>query len=292
MGTYGIVNINDYGTAGTATGFNHGFFAQDAWTLGKGITINAGLRIEREYLPAENQPVTQKITQPINFGWGDKIAPRIGAAWDVFKNGKMKVFGGYGEYYDQMKLNVAISSYGGQNWEECWFALMQPALSDITPAFNSERPLLHRHRLQPHGQLGLGGNALADITFLEGQNNRANPDHLLHLQRDRRRHGSGPQAVRSARLELGVDYQISPNVAFEARWDRRRLDHVIEDSAIFNPAMGETFVIVNPGQGVNSTFNGFWNFLYGTPPDCTNNTCPANRRSFPPPAATTDWNSG
>ena len=45
--------------------------------------------------------------------------------------------------------------------------------------------------------------------------------------------------------------------------------------------MGETFVIVNPGQGVNSTFNGFWNFLYGTPPDCTNNTCPAAQKVIP-----------
>ena len=49
----------------------------------------------------------------------------------------MKVFGGYGEYYDQMKLNLAIGSYGGENWEECWFALMQNDLTGITPAFNS-----------------------------------------------------------------------------------------------------------------------------------------------------------
>ncbi len=49
----------------------------------------------------------------------------------------MKVFGGYGEYYDQMKLNLAIGSYGGEIWEECWMALMQPTLAGITPAFNS-----------------------------------------------------------------------------------------------------------------------------------------------------------
>ena len=71
------ININDYGTSGTATALNHGFFAQDAWTLGKGITINAGLRIEREYLPAENQPVTQVLTRPINFGWGDPRSLRV-----------------------------------------------------------------------------------------------------------------------------------------------------------------------------------------------------------------------
>ena len=36
---------------------------------------------------------------------------------------------------------------------------------------------------------------------------------------------------------FGVDYQIGTNLAFEARWDRRRLDHVIEDSSIYQPAM-------------------------------------------------------
>jgi hypothetical protein len=78
-----------------------------------------------------------------------------------------------------------------------------------------------------------------------------------------------------------VDYQIKPTLSFEARWDRRRLDHAIEDSAIFNPSIGETFVIVNPGQGINSTFNGFWNFLYGVAPDCVSNTCPANQTVIP-----------
>lgn len=280
VGTYGVVNINDYGTAGTATGVNHGFYAQDAWTLGHGITINAGLRIEREYLPAENQPASQKITQPINFGWGDKIAPRIGAAWDVFKNGKMKVFGGYGEYYDQMKLNVAISSYGGQNWEECWFALMQPNLTGVDPAFNSGGRYCIGTGTSPTVNWGAGG-APSGLTFLEGQNNRANPTTCSTCSVTEEGTAPGLKPYAQHDSNFGIDYQVAPNIAFEARWDRRRLDHVIEDSAIFNPAVGETFVIVNPGQGVNRTFNGFWNFLYGTPPDCVHNTCPGAQTVIP-----------
>lgn len=280
VGTYGTVNVNDYGTTGTATALNHGFFAQDAWTLGHGVTVNAGLRVEREYLPAENQPITQKITRPINFGWGDKIAPRIGAAWDVFKDGKMKVFGGYGEYYDQMKLNLAIGSYGGEIWEECWFALMQPDLTGITPAFNSTGAYCIGSGTSPVVNWA-GGTAPSGLTFLEGQNNRANPTtcSTCSITEEGTAPGLKPYAQHDS--SFGVDYQIKPNVAFEARWDRRRLDHAIEDSAIFNPSVGETFVIVNPGQGVNSTFNGFWNFLYGVPPDCVNNTCPSNQKVIP-----------
>jgi hypothetical protein len=280
-GTYGTVNVNDYGTAGAATGVNHGFFAQDAWTIGKGLTVNVGLRVEREYLPAENQPVSQKITKPIDFSWGDKIAPRIGVAWDVFKDGKMKVFGGYGEYYDQMKLNVAISSYGGQNWESCWFALTQPTLSGINPAFNGG------------GRYCVGsgttatvnwasGTQPAGVTYLESQNMRTNPTTCSTCSVTEEGTAPGLKPYAQHDSSFGVDYQLKPTLAFEVRWDRRRLDHAIEDSSLFNPAAGgETFVIVNPGQGVDKTFNGFWNFLYGAEPDCVNNTCPGNQNSIP-----------
>ena len=73
---------------------------------------------------------------------------------------------------------------------------------------------------------------------------------------------------------VGVDYQLTPTLAFEARYDRRRLDHVIEDSALVNPAIGETFVIVNPGQGVNSTYDKFFNFLYGVNNSNCGSACP------------------
>lgn len=280
VGTYGTVAVNDYGTTGQATALNHGFYAQDAWTVGGGLTVNAGLRIEREYLPAENQPSTQKITKPINFGWGAKIAPRIGAAWDVFQNGKMKIFGGYGKYYDQMKLNLAIGSYGGEIWEQCWYALMEPNYANIDPAFNSG------------GQYCIGtgtsattnwasGSTPTGLTFLESINNRANPTTCSTCTETEEGTAPGLKPYAQHNSSLGVDYLISPNLAFEARWDRRRLDSAIEDAAIYNAAVGETFVIINPGQGVDTTFNKYWTFLYGTAPDCVNNTCPTAQKQSP-----------
>ena len=280
VGTYGVVNINDYGTSGTATALNHGFFVQDAWTLGHGLTINAGLRIEREYLPAENQPITQKFTRPIDFGWGAKIAPRVGAAWDVFQNGKMKVFGGYGKYYDQMKLNLAIGSYGGEIWEQCWEALMTPSLASVTPAFNSVGSYCIGSGTSASVNWASGSQP-SGLTFLESQNNRANPTTCSTCSVTEEGTAPNLKPYTQHNTSFGVDYLIRPNIAFEARWDRRRLDSAIEDAAIYNPAVGETFVIINPGQGVDKTFNGFWTFLYGTPPDCTTNHCPAAQNSIP-----------
>ena len=274
VGTYGTIDVYDFGSGGRAIAYNNGFFGQDAWTIAKSITIDFGLRAEREYLPAENQPSTAKISKPINFGWGDKVAPRVGAAWDVYKNGKMKIFGGYGQFYDQMKLNVAISSYGGQYWQECWYALNTPTLSGINPVYNNGRDCSgFTSSSQANGITSTPTPAAGGLYFLENQNLRAFPTSCSTCSVAQEGTAPGLKPYAEHMSDFGVDYQLSQNVAFEARWDRRRLDHVIEDSAIYNPAVGETFVIVNPGQGVNRTFNGFYNFLYGTAPTC-GGSCP------------------
>src|SRR5579862_46834 len=154
-GQYGYLYAYDIGSLGKATSYNHGFFVQDSWTIARGLTINAGVRLEREYLPAEQQPAGG-ISHPIDFSWGDKIAPRIGVAWDPTGRGKMKIFGGYGQFYDQMKLNLAISSFGGQFWQNCYYALNTSNVASIAlvgtvavwEAMPRPRPILVAQRLR------------------------------------------------------------------------------------------------------------------------------------------------
>jgi hypothetical protein len=267
-GQFGYLDIMDYGSNGAATSINHGFFFQDAWTIGRGLTVNAGLRVEKEYLPAEDQP-TGGISRPINFGWGDKLAPRLGAAWDVFKDGRMKVFGSYGVFNDIMKLNLAISSFGGQYWQNCFYAMNTDQLQTFVPVFNSSVHDCNGPNSATQGNFAGGvGATPAGYTFLENQNFRTFPTSCATCTPTEEGVANNIKPYRQHDSVFGTDYQIHKNLAFEARWDRTRLDHVIEDSAIFNPAIGETFVIVNPGQGVNKSFDGFYNFLYGTPSGC------------------------
>src|ERR1700730_17120845 len=266
QGQYGYISVYDFGSGGNVTSNNHSLFFQDSWSIAKGLTINGGLRIEKEGLPAENQP-TGGISTPINFGWGDKIAPRIGVAWDPFRNGKMKVFGGYGQFYDQMKLNLAISSFGGQFWQQCYYALDTPNIASIAPVFGTD----HRYCVGPDSssQANFGGATPAGLTFLEHQNFRTFPTTCSTCTKTEEGVAPGLKPYKQHEFTLGVDYQLTRTLAFEARYDRRRLDHVIEDSSIFNPNIGETFVIVNPGQGANKTFSGFYNFLAGLSPGDT-----------------------
>jgi Carboxypeptidase regulatory-like domain len=264
-GQYGYINVLDYGSGGQATSNNDGFFAQDSWSIARGLTINAGIRVEKEYLPAEDQPAGG-ITRPINFGWGDKIAPRIGVAWDPTGRGKMKIFGGYGQFYDQMKLNLAISSFGGQYWSNCYYALDSSDVSSIAPQFSSTNRYCGGIGTNSASEANFGGTTPAGVTFLENQNYRTNPTTCSTCTVTEEGVAPGLKPYKQHESTVGFDYQIAPTLAFEARYDRRRLDHVIEDSALVNPTIGETFVIVNPGQGVNSTYDKFYNFLYGLTP--------------------------
>lgn len=276
QGLFGFATVRDFGSYGYAQSRNHGLFVQDAWTIGHGVTINVGIRFDKEYLPAENQPAGT-IGNPINFSWGYKIAPRIGAAWDVLKNGKFKVFGSYGAIYDIMKLNLAISSFGGQYWQNCAYALDTADLSVIVPAFNSAG------RDCSGGASGqanwASGTTPAGLTFLENQNFRTFPTTCSTCTAGQEGVAPGLKPYRQHETVFGADYLIGKDLALEVRWDRRRLDHAIEDAALFSASIAsETFVIVNPGQGANRTFDSFFNFLFGTPPPaCSGTDCPPQR---------------
>jgi hypothetical protein len=273
QGKYGYINVLDYGSGGQAISFNHSFFVQDSWSFARGFTINYGLRIEREYLPAENQP-SGGISHPIDFSWGDKIAPRIGIAWSPMRNGKMKIFAGYGQFYDQMKLNLAISSFGGQFWSNCYYALDTSNVASIAPVRDSGGRYCGGIGTTSASPANFGTTPPANITFLENNNFRTNPTTCSTCTITEEGVAPGLKPYKQHEATAGVDYQVTPTLAFEARYDRRRLDHVIEDSALVNPAIGETFVIVNPGQGVNSTFDKFNNFLYGINNSNCGSACP------------------
>ena len=236
------------------------------------------------------QLATAHLQKPINFGWKDKIAPRIGVAWDVFRDGKLKIFGGYGVFYDQMKLNVAISSFGGQYWDNCVlcphrFELPRRSIHSTTAPHRVDiAPLVTLRRVRYFA----GGNAPSNTTFIENLNQRAFPTTCPTCSAVQEGVAPGLKPYEQHEALFGTDYQVSRTVALEVRYDRRRLDHVIEDAAVYNPAIGETFVIVNPGQGVNATVSGYCNFLYGYgAPGCDNqggafpaNNNPAAARSY------------
>ena len=288
-GQYGYLTVQDFSTILTApaSDYNHALYIQDSWNLGKGLTLDVGLRIEKESLPA---PAGVKIPA-INFPWSDKIEPRLGAAWDPTGTGKMKIYGFYGVVNDVMKLLVAQTSWGAQSYELCTYALGPDggpngfSVSDINIVFKNGRAC-------PNGpattQANFGGPVPASLT------DSGSGVSLIENVNERPMEPVAPNVkpYRQHEYVAGVEYELSPRLMLHARYDRRRLDHAIEDASLSDVNWGETYAIVNPGEGVNSTIDGYANYLqslgqsFGVPGwqfdatafgSCPN--CPANPKA-------------
>jgi carboxypeptidase family protein/TonB-dependent receptor-like protein len=295
-GLYGLAVVQDFSTILTkpASDYNHALFVQDSWNVGRGLTLNLGIRIEKEYLPA---PSGYNI-KSINFNWSDKIAPRLGLAWDPTGHGKMKIFGSYGVVNDVMKLLLAQTSWGAQAFEQCIYALGP----DASGGFSAS----DLNVMYVNGRACPNGPATTQANFTTGA---TPPPSLMDAKsgislieninlRPWEPVAPGVKPYRQHEYVAGWDYQISRDWAFEARYDRRRLDHAIEDASLSDPAWGETYTIVNPGEGVNKTIDGYAAFLtsigqaygvpgwafnagsFGAPLFGTCPTCPANPKAI------------
>jgi hypothetical protein len=122
-GAFGYYEVNDTGTAGSAAASIAHLFVQDQWTRGN-LTMNVGMRVERETIPSYRPELRPHA---IRFGFGDKIAPRIGAAYDLRGDGRTKLFGSYGRYYDWTKYDLSRLSFGGDIWKVYYRSLDDPA---------------------------------------------------------------------------------------------------------------------------------------------------------------------
>ncbi len=289
-GQYGYLYVQDFATVLTtpASDWNHALYVQDAWQVGKGVTLDLGLRIEKESLPA---PGGIKVSS-INFPWSDKIEPRLGAAWDPTRKGTMKIFGSYGVVNDVMKLLLAQTSWGAQAYEQCVYALGPNQnntfnASDIDLVFKGGRAC-------PNGPATTGANFGSGQVPTSLTDARSGVSLIENVPyRPWEPVAPGVKPYRQHEYVAGWDYEIKPGWAFEARYDRRRLDHVIEDASLADPAFFELYTIVNPGEGVNKTIDGYADYLtsigqaYGTPGTAFNSvapfgtcpSCPANPKA-------------
>ncbi len=225
QGQYGyfIVGTNVTNTGGTEQ-FAHALYIQDAWQVGHGLTLNLGVRFDQERQP----PYDANRFPTVEFGWGDKIAPRLGAAYDVLHNGKLKIYGSYGKFYDIMKMGLARGSFGSDYWHNCVYALDTANFTSITPTY----PL-------GGGCPPTGPAPGVNARFIENVDFRA-------TKADPRDPAISPTMKPMLQHEYaaGVDWEISRNWGLETRYSRKRLDRTIEDMAITDN-LG--FYIGNPG---------------------------------------------
>jgi hypothetical protein len=119
-----------------------GFFAMDDWRVRPGLTLNLGIRYDRE-LGSSNQDLNlASFPQPIPFigvpskrGSKKDFGPRIGIAWDPFQNGRDVFKAGFGIYYNNIQTLLNFNE--NRNLAECNIIISNPTYPD---PFNGQSP--------------------------------------------------------------------------------------------------------------------------------------------------------
>jgi hypothetical protein len=200
------------------------FYLQDSWTIGDRLTINAGLRAEKEYIPAYTDDPAYAGVRPIDFDFKEKLAPRIGAIYDVFGDSSLKVFASYAIYYDVMKLLMAAISFGGYSQKTAYYSLDSYEWDKIGK--NGSYP----------------GNLLFFYDWMPISLDVVDPDLKPMSQRE---------------ISFGAEKQLGENVSAGLRVVQKHLRYAIEDMGILFPDGTLHYYYANPGYGYSRlTTNG------------------------------------
>jgi hypothetical protein len=218
-GTWGYYEVNDRRIQNKAGNNIHALYVQDQWTVGTKLTLNLGLRTENEVVPTFRP---EYLKNAFEFGWKEKMAPRLGAAYDLWGDGRMKVFGSWGWYYDWTKFELPRGSFGAETW-----CIFYRGLNDLSQV----------------GNLNLSNMPGNDLWF-------SNPGSC----RDRRVPQFGAdidpdiEPMKQASTSAGVEYQLNRNSVLTVHYIHNNLLQTIEDIGFLNAQGDEGYLIGNPGE--------------------------------------------
>ncbi|MEO8137641.1 MAG: TonB-dependent receptor, partial [Betaproteobacteria bacterium] len=235
FGTY--VQERNYSVKGAGSTLNSALFVQDSWRIASNVRLNAGLRYETQRLnsakgvaiagasDAEACTSGGVCRNVDGLTLGGHIAPRIGMVWDPMKNGRTKIYGSWGRYFENVPLNINIRAINGESYIITQYVNNATLTSDNW--FNTGGS-----PLALHGPWSVRRVSTLDaITPLDENLQTQYQDEWI----------------------IGSDYQFSNYWTAGARYVHRSLQRIIEDIGTFtdptDPLALTGYVIGNPGEG-------------------------------------------
>ncbi|MBC7900239.1 MAG: TonB-dependent receptor [Saprospiraceae bacterium] len=222
--------ITRFGTQATGFNRNQSIYIQDKLQIGRRLTLNLGVRFENEFIPSFNN-----IPIQVSYGWGDKIAPRLGFAYDLTGDGKTKLFGSYGKFNDRLKFELPAGSFGGDFFRRDFFDILP---GETYSSFNYDSVLGNylgtSEGLCPVTQAGTRSRCHIDLRVPSF----ADPDLKPFTQQE---------------ITFGVEREFWGDYLFTGRYTNKRVLNAVEDAGVINALGSEVYKIVNPCKGINKT---------------------------------------
>ena len=239
-GAVGSGSFRRTGTNGHGSNLSQSIFIQDKYQPTRRLTLNLGVRFEKENLPSFND-----FPSAINFGWGDKIAPRLGFAYDLKGNGKTKIFASYGKFFDRVKFALPRGLFGGDIFLEDYFEIFP---GQTVANFNIATIL---------GSFS-GPSVCPSTGFIAS-------DALSRCQKNFRVNANEPGAsaflngavdpdlrpFQQTEFTVGAEGQLGQDYVFRVRYTYKNVDEAVEDAGVVNAAGSEAYIIGNPGRGLH-----------------------------------------
>ncbi|MCC6327434.1 MAG: TonB-dependent receptor [Acidobacteria bacterium] len=216
-GEVGYARLVLIGEFGKASSSNDAIYLQDTWQPFSRLTLNLGVRTEKETVPSFTEGFPG-----IKFGFGDKIAPRLGFAFDVLGNGRFKIFANYGQFFDRFKYELPRGSFGGNIFDDYRAPLLasQPDIFAYTKQYVLDNALVYTNFRVP-------SNDPDDF--------RVDPD---------------LKPVKQTEYTAGAEYSLGSSMVVRARYTRKQMDQTIEDIGYHDENGDEAYFIGNPGSGI------------------------------------------
>ena len=205
---------------------NWSAYARDSWQVMPNLTMNYGMRYEEqrlrfaEELQGTTDPFTGRDLGKNAMLMRNMWAPRVGLLYDWTKEGRSKVYGHWGRFYESIPMDINDRSFGGET------SYLQSF--DAATQCGGQEP-------------GYGGPSGAGCT--------ADPANAGNLGETL--FGSGvlvAPGIKAQYLDeyiFGVEYEVLEDLKLGLSYQNRSLGRVLEDVSTDG---ADTYILANPGE--------------------------------------------
>jgi len=216
------------GTTITGRTLNWAAFVRDSWQLRPNLVLDAGLRLEEQRLryAEELQGTTDVLTgNPLGKNamvLRGMFAPRIGLVYDWTNEGRSKLYGHWGRFYESIPMQINDRSFGGEVQYRQTFQSDQCGMASPNGIIDGMGCLTDESLQPANGGYLFGSSGVLVAPDLKAQ----------YMD----------EGIVGAEMEIAEDTKLG------LAYQHRTLGRVIED---VSPDGAATYIIANPGEWSN-----------------------------------------